>query len=296
MTFPAVAIVVLIASPGDTGPERSTVALELGRWNALRAQHEHVVVVPWLYEHHAVPLLGAHPQSIINAQAVDRADAVVAIFEARLGTATAAAISGTAEEIQRAVAAGKPVHVYFSREAVPVGDIDPQQLASLKAFREGLQSQGLLGEYESPKDLAAQVRAAIEHDIATQRWGVEAGPIPAARNGGALLVAHHDHRREPRGIDNRGKQLYRTISNRLVVTNKSTTTAADELMVRVEGLNGQEAAVRFDEPKEPITLGPGSERSWTLIAFSRDDVRVLLTWTEDGQPMHAEQTIRLSSG
>jgi nucleoside 2-deoxyribosyltransferase len=73
-------------------------------------------------------MLGGHAQSIINAQAVSRADVVVAFFDARLGTETPEEVSGTAEEISRAHRDGKPVHAYFSNEAVQRGSVDPEQL------------------------------------------------------------------------------------------------------------------------------------------------------------------------
>jgi hypothetical protein len=66
-----------------------------------------------------VARVGNRPQAIINAQAVDRADIVVAFFDSRLGTSTGVDVSGTAEEINRAVDMGKPVHVYFSDEPLP---------------------------------------------------------------------------------------------------------------------------------------------------------------------------------
>jgi hypothetical protein len=73
-----------------------------------------VVLLSWLYEQHTVPRLGDAPQSVINHQALDRADVAVAFFDLRLGTETTEAVSGTAEEILKSRDAGKPVHVYSS--------------------------------------------------------------------------------------------------------------------------------------------------------------------------------------
>lgn len=81
-----------------------------------------------------------------------------------MGTATETAVSGTAEEIQRAHAAGKPVHVYFSTEPLP-RDIAPDELRRLNEFKETMRAAGLLGEYGSPDDLQHEVRRAIEHDL-----------------------------------------------------------------------------------------------------------------------------------
>ena len=55
MTFTATAIVVLIASPGDTAEERAMIQLQLSKWNVNRGEREGVVAVPWLYEQHSVP-------------------------------------------------------------------------------------------------------------------------------------------------------------------------------------------------------------------------------------------------
>ena len=124
---------------------------------------------------------------------------VLALFDSRLGQATADAVSGTAEEIQRAIDAGKHVHVWFSNE--PVGrsaaeDVD--QLAALNKFRADLQKQGLLGEYNSPADLAYKVRGAIEDDVTRMARGspivgqrdVEHA-VPRARRDGDSLASIH---------------------------------------------------------------------------------------------------------
>jgi len=81
------------------------------------------------------------------------------------------AVSGTAEEIQRAHEAGKPVHVYFSTEPLP-RDVDTEQLTALRDFKASLQSQGLLGSYADPTDLGYHVRNAVEQDLAVLNLGV----------------------------------------------------------------------------------------------------------------------------
>ena len=51
----------------------------------------------------------------LNDQLVDRCDILVGMFWTKLGTSTGVAASGTVEEIDRFVAAGKPAMLYFSR-------------------------------------------------------------------------------------------------------------------------------------------------------------------------------------
>lgn len=164
MSFDGHVLEVLIASPGDTAEEREAVQRALHGWNTARARREEVVLLPLLWETGAVPRLGGSGQSVINDQLVDRADIVLALFDSRLGIATADAVSGTAEEIERAHAAGKPVHVWFSEEPIPRG-ADLDQLRALEGFKETLTPLGLLGTYSSPDDLAYRVRQAIESDL-----------------------------------------------------------------------------------------------------------------------------------
>ena len=155
---------VLISTP-RTGDEVGAIKEGLHGWNGSRAEAAKVILLPRHWRADAVPRLGTGSgQGVINEQLVDDADIVIAVFDSRLGQATAAAVSGTAEEIQRAIDAGKHVHVWFSNE--PIGrNADLEQLAALREFQNDLQTQGLLGEY-SAADLAYKVRAAIEDDLA----------------------------------------------------------------------------------------------------------------------------------
>lgn len=167
MTQVVLGVTVLVASPGDALPERGIVRDRLVDWNIERGRREQVHLAPWLWERHATAEVGGRPQAIINRQAVDQADVVVAFFDSRLGSSTGVDVSGTAEEIRRAHELGKPVHVYFSNEPIP-RDADMDQLAALREFKEELATNALLGEYSDPADLAGQVIRAIERDIEQQ--------------------------------------------------------------------------------------------------------------------------------
>ena len=163
MAFNARVVRVLISSPGDTGRQRDAIEAALHAWNSSRAEQVQCLLLPTRWESH-VPMLGTSPQDLINKDLVDRCDIVVAIFDTRLGTPTGVALSGTAEEIERANRARKPVHVYFSRDALP-RDVDTQQLDGLRRFEDGLRPLGLLGYFETQEQLAAKVLEAVEHDL-----------------------------------------------------------------------------------------------------------------------------------
>ena len=164
MGFDAHVLKVLIASPGDTRRERDAIEKALHGWNSSRAEREQIQLAPWRWETHSVPELGGTAQDIIGRQAVESCDVVIAVFNARLGTATDDAVSGTAHEIIHAHRAGKPVHVYFCTEPFP-RDTKPEEIARLNAFQDQLRAEGLLGEYASIEDLQFKVRDAIEHDL-----------------------------------------------------------------------------------------------------------------------------------
>jgi hypothetical protein len=64
-------------------------------------------------------------------------------------------VSGTAEEIDRAIELGKFVHVWFSNEDLP-RNADLDQVARLRQFREDLGKRGLLRAAGSGRVSAAR--------------------------------------------------------------------------------------------------------------------------------------------
>lgn len=279
MPEPVNSVLVLIASPGDALEERATVRDALNDWNVNTGRRLGVVILPWLYERHAVPGMTDRGQALINSQAVDRADVVLAFFDSRLGTRTEVDVSGTAEEINRAINQGKPTHVYFSNEDLP-RDVDPKQLKALAAFRDDLEARGLLGDYSDPGDLAAQAIRAVEHDITEAGWGE--GLQPTSRRG-AQLTWEHVHTKEPAGVDSKGRPKIRTTRNHLVVRNLSTTTAAEHLTFEFRPISGDHGHL-FEGPEGPVTLYPSSELEWRLITTRSFTAEISARWMENGIP------------
>lgn len=296
MPQPLTGVLVVIASPGDATEERAVVRDRLNDWNVDRGRREQVALLPWLWERHAVASMGGRPQALINAQAVDQADIVVAFFDSRLGTSTGVDVSGTAEEVNRAVELGKPVHVYFSREPLP-RDVDPDQLKALAQFKEGLANRGLLGDYVDASDLAGQVVRAVEADVVTNGWAGNP-PLPT-RPSGTRLRWQHRHEREQKGLDRRGKVQYRTTVNDLVVTNEGVM-AAEDLIFEVEPINNTQFLIP-DPPDGPVTVFPDSSMSWTLIPTpswgnNGNTIAINASWREGQEAKTATWTVALASG
>ena len=114
----------MIGSPSDPGSEREAATQVINEWNVQHAEAEGVVLLPVKWETHATPTTGVRPQAAINEQLVDRCDIFIGMFWTRLGSKTGVAVSGTVEEIDRFVAAGRPTLLYFSNRKVSPAKAD----------------------------------------------------------------------------------------------------------------------------------------------------------------------------
>lgn len=156
MSYTAKAFNVMVASPGDVASERSIVRDVVYEWNAVHSARRSIVLLPIGWESHSSPEMGAKPQAIINNQVLDKCDLMVGVFWTRLGTETDEYSSGTVEEIERHVAAGKPAMLYFSSQPVAMDTADLDQVAKLKAFKESCKSKGLYEGYDSHADFRSK--------------------------------------------------------------------------------------------------------------------------------------------
>jgi hypothetical protein len=139
----------MVASPSDVPQERVIVRDVIAEWNAIHAKDRKTVLMPLGWETHATPEMGDRPQAIINGQLLKEADLLVAMFWTRIGSPTGSAKSGTVEEIEEHISAGKPAMIYFSSAPVRPDSIDERQYSALKEFMESLRARGLFEEYET---------------------------------------------------------------------------------------------------------------------------------------------------
>ncbi|MFD5634600.1 hypothetical protein ACFWJM_10715 [Streptomyces sp. NPDC127077] len=158
---------VFIASPGDLSEERKIVKEVIQEWNR-QQQHtsQKVLLISQMWEEDAVPILGEglDGQAVINEQLLDNANIVFALFYGRLGSATPRHISGAAEEIERSINRGIPVHVYRSKRDPSAGH-DPQQYAELQEYLSDLEKRGLIGSFRSHRELRKKVMRALVRDV-----------------------------------------------------------------------------------------------------------------------------------
>jgi hypothetical protein len=270
---------VMICSPSDTVEARDAVERAIHDWNHAHGRTRHALLQPWRWETSSVPVLGDHPQSLINRQGVDDSDLVIALFGSRLGSPTPDAVSGTVAEIERAVEQGKPVHLYFSTAPLP-HDVDTAQLDGLRAFKAEIADRGLFGEFANVTQLGVEVWKAIEFDLSQ----LAAGPAEqAAAPAEVRFLAQPGQERELRGHDRRGKPQYRT-RTWVDVTN---TGAQDAHGVRFSTPEGSPLRLAIDG--EPTVIHGGQTRRVPTIRLAGEGAMILqISWTENGEEQHRE--------
>jgi hypothetical protein len=157
---------VLLAAPSDVAEELPVVGEVLDDWNLQHGQQlgARVELVNW--RTHTRPAAGKRPQALINTQAADTCDFVVAIFWSRFGTPTGRAASGTEEEIQRAIRRKKPVLVYFS--ARPLPGQKPVEHSRIEKFKQRFGQKALYWTYSDLTSFTKELRnhlASTMHDL-----------------------------------------------------------------------------------------------------------------------------------
>jgi hypothetical protein len=162
MTYSATVLPVMIASPSDVLEYRAIAREVLHEWNYVHSTAEKVVLMPVGWETHSSPDLSSPAQDLINERILEHCDLLVGIFWTRLGTPTANATSGSAEEIQRHVGKGKPALVYFSSSPAALETVDATQYAALKTFRVWCEAQGLVEYIDNLTDFQWKFRRHLQ--------------------------------------------------------------------------------------------------------------------------------------
>ncbi len=132
MAYKATVMPVMIASPGDVAEEREIARKVIHDWNDVNSQRSKVMLAAVGWDSHSSPELGERPQELINKRILKDCDILVGVFWSRLGTPTGKSNSGTIEEIEEHVAAGKPAMIYFSSRPVEPNSVDPDQYNQVK--------------------------------------------------------------------------------------------------------------------------------------------------------------------
>jgi hypothetical protein len=169
MSYNATVLKVMIASPSDVAAERNIVRDALSEWNIVNSDSRCIVLLPIGWETHSIPEMGDRPQALINKQVLNGCDLLVGVFWTRIGTATGEYESGTIEEIEEHIKAGKPVMLYFSNAPVVLDSVDSGQWAKLQSFKESCRSRGLFESYSDLDEFRSKFFRQLQLKI-NQDW------------------------------------------------------------------------------------------------------------------------------
>src|SRR5215217_1357582 len=295
---------MLVSAPSDVpAADLQIVADTISRWNfrSGREMSSPVTVVPILWNHHSYSVFGVRPQEALNEQLVDVADFGFAMFANRLGTETGAAPSGTVEEIDRLLTAGKHVSIVRNTAVqIPPGRAATEERLQLEEYLEGLiaQRRGLLFSYTTTEGLAAQLEnvvAARAKDAAAQlpTAGVDEAELDRLIDDGHRLSRGRDlsigvwpttDYEDKQRLDSKGRPKI----NRhwyLVLTNKTGQPVKNvRFRYHTEGYDGPSSFDVREQDHEAIPrLAPDQSARFPIMGVmgSIDQVECIVTWQYD---------------
>ena len=142
---------IMIGNPSDIVEEVSIAKEVILKWSCLNAESHNIVLLPLHWTDNAYPGTGQHPQKMLDRILVDKSDMLICIFGSKIGTETDTHDSGSIEEIEEHIKAGKQVMIFFKRNG-NVLNIDLNQIKKLQSFRERIKNTTMWWEYDSAND------------------------------------------------------------------------------------------------------------------------------------------------
>lgn len=140
---------IFLASPSDVAKERQIARETIQKWNELHSENSGVVLQAIGWETHSYSSMDDRAQGLLNKQILQDADFLIGMFWTRIGTPTGDHESGTLEEIQEHINAGKPAMICFSDQPVQMGSVDSEQYNKLMKFKKECYGKGLVSGYDT---------------------------------------------------------------------------------------------------------------------------------------------------
>jgi len=151
---------LFVGAPSDVDEAHDVIRGQIEQWNRDHGPLSGARVEFTNWRTHSHPAAGRRPQALLNKQVVDQCDIMVGIFNARFGSPTGVADSGTEEEIRRSIKRGKKVMVYFAILPMPRRRKARDEFERIEKFKRKLGQRAL---YHTYTDLKAFEEAFRQH-------------------------------------------------------------------------------------------------------------------------------------
>ena len=133
---------LLISSPMDVREERDIVESVCREWNTTMGQQKNVIIETKRWEDDLKLDSRKKAQNLINQQLIPECDILFVIFGKRIGTPTEHYDSGTMEELEQIISAGKPFFIYFMQKSYTLDELDTQQIEKVKNLKKRFEQVG----------------------------------------------------------------------------------------------------------------------------------------------------------
>lgn len=180
---------LLISCPGDAVESVETIKEVVDEFNQQFSDTLGILIRCRYWKDSSYSESGGKPQDLLNKQIVYPSDLAVAVFKNRFGSPTDKYGSGTEEEIEEMLSAGKQVFMFFDESPVRPTDIDRDEYERVQAFKSRYKDKGIFGSFSNQEEFRTVFRAHItRHFMILSNDDSEAGGsnlvIRAHRNGG----------------------------------------------------------------------------------------------------------------
>jgi hypothetical protein len=280
---------LLVSAPGDIlTDDLRTVERRVQTWTATYGESFGAVVVPLHWRSAAAAAHGDRPQAALNAQLVDSADAVLALFWGRIGTPTGEAPSGTIDELERALDNGKVVGILRCKRPYPP-DVDTKQLRDLRDWLDENRSRSLVLDYESGEALSQHVEQFLTRVVsqrdAEDRIAFVASDSTAATDLASAASVWPRVESEDRVRTDSNGRVRSTRNHYLMLSNTGNAPALNvTFRLEAEGTQGPGEVPIVHEGDTVIeSLAPGASVRLILLLHTgpASQTRCVVEWTDD---------------
>ena len=152
---------LLISCPGDAAKSVDVIKEVVEEFNQ-QFSDALGISIRWRYWKDSVYAeSGGKPQDLLNKQIVDASDLAVAIFKNKFGSPTDKYGSGTEEEIERMLAEGRQVFLFFDESPVKMSDVDRNEYDKIQLFKEKYKDRGIFWTFSSEDEFRNIFRAHV---------------------------------------------------------------------------------------------------------------------------------------